>query len=108
MIINGKETTPQFDLGAFRIVKRMTGIVITQGMQEDDMADVDFLHALLYAIAHRGNPDITEDDVDCITPRQLIDMDLQQLLVDAMPDEGTGDPEVPLAAKKKGSTSKKQ
>ena len=109
MIINGKETTPQFDLGAFRIVKRMTGIVITQGMKEDDMADVDFLHALLYAIAHRGNPDITEADVDCITPRQLIDMDLQKLLVDAMPDEGTGESEVPLAVKKKkASTSKKQ
>ena len=100
MIINGKETTPQLDLGAFRIVKRLSGVVITQGMSEDDMADVDFLHALLYAIAHRGNPEITEADVDCITPRQLMEMDLQQLLVDAMP-EGTGEPEAPLAVEKK-------
>jgi hypothetical protein len=71
--INGKKTTMRLDLGAVKIMNKLSGKNFLQ-LKEEDYADLEVMAALVYACAHRGNKKITMEDVDSLKISELTDI----------------------------------
>ena len=79
MLINGKETELVMDFGAAKIVKAKTGKSFF-ALKADDFENDEVMGAVLYAMAKRGNPDITEEDIEYLN---LVEMGKALQLVTA-------------------------
>jgi hypothetical protein len=72
-IINGKETEMKFDMGMARIFKKHTKKDLFN-MGKDDYKDTEIILGMLYAAAKRGNPDITVEDIDCLSFGEMAEL----------------------------------
>ena len=70
MNINGKETKPRLDLGAVKLFNKASGRNMF-AIKEKEWNDPEVISALIYAVAHRGNKEITMEDVDSLTMGEL-------------------------------------
>ena len=70
VVINGKEVEMKFDMGMARLFKRHTKKDL-MNMTGDEYKDIEVITGMLYAAAKRGNPDITVDDIDCLTFQEM-------------------------------------
>ena len=68
--INGKKTTPRLDFGALKIYNKITDTNFAK-MKDIDLNDDETVSNLFLAMAKRGNPKITAEDLDCMSPAQL-------------------------------------
>ena len=71
--INGKETELRFDMGMAKLFKKHVKKDLFN-MVEDDYKDTEVIVGMIYAAAKRGNPEITVEDVDCLTFKEMTDM----------------------------------
>jgi len=69
--INGKKTTPRFDIGMVKLFNKETGKNFLK-MSELEYEDIGVMSGLIYAAAKRGNKSITMDDVDCLKFSEMI------------------------------------
>ena len=93
--INGKKVLPRFDIGMVKLFNKTTGKNFLK-LTEEEYEDVDVMAGLIYATAHRGNKEVSMDDVDCLTFTDMMKLanDMKGSLKDFLP-ESTGE-EVPL------------
>ncbi len=64
-VINGKETELKFDFGTVRLFNKESGKKFLS-LKEKEYGDEDVIAYLLLAVAKRGNPEITIDDIDSL------------------------------------------
>ena len=95
--IGTKKTTMRLDLGAVKIMNKLSGKNFLQ-LKEEDFADIEVMSALVYACAHRGNKKITMEDVDNLKLNELtgIVQAMGDTFAEFMPareEEADGEPE---------------
>ena len=100
VIINGKEVKLKLDFGAVKMLKREYGIDVFK-LSDSDMQDIDIFTAILYALAKRGGNDITMDDVDSISFKDMgkITEGITGVMKEFAPEPEEGTEEPPLARK---------
>ena len=93
--VNGKPTTLKMDFGAIRIFNKETDSNF-MALAQIDLKDDDTLAYLFLAMAKRGNPKITMEDIDCLSVGQIAQFaDAVQGLLKEF--EGEVPDDVPLA-----------
>jgi len=85
--INGKETEMRFDMGMARLFKKHVKKDLFS-MAENDYKDTEVITGMLYAAAKRGNPEITVEDIDCLSFKEMADLtkEVTAGLSDFMPE----------------------
>ncbi len=90
--IEGKPLKLKADLGAFKMIQKITGKNPFNADTTGKDVDPSFMSAMLYAFAKRGGSNVTTDYIDGLSMEQIMKVqeEMQSIMGDSMPEKKTG------------------